>query len=572
MNEFTVVAWSNYSTGPAFHFIHRPANSVTYSLKGQSLVLWGDYILPDGKESFLAAKLDIDNLVKLISGHYYFLLQDFPNRMLYVGNSLFSILPIYFRKQDANIYFSNNPLKLTASAKINKRFILENILFNYPIFNQSCFEDVSLLPTNNYFQIGNDGVGPYQHTAIENYFVSCPKPWRKSAPELSDAFIDITKKYLPDEPYTSSLTGGFDGRTLAACSLYYNKKFNAYCFGSAESRDVEIAEQLARVSGIDFNKVNLDENFVKKYSLKYGLDFILGSAGGGSFARSHYLYAAQILSSKTRYLVSGNFGSEIFRAFHIEGVMVNANLRRIFTSSSFDAAVSQLSKAKELSWLKLKLFTWEWQSLLEDIKTLPCFNRIYLEYTPSQKFYIFIFNEVFRKYFGAEIVNQFKYFSNRTPFLDFNFLTQLLQTELAGVYSDFYEHNPIKRFKGQVLYSHIIRKAYPAFGKIITDKGYKPDDLMSHGGKVQVTKSYFKKRIFKKKGIIDPYAVNAAFNNNYAYFHNQKFDEEFFCKKMIRYSIENLQNTDNLSIALSQVYWNNYLKNQLDEKNKSCYS
>jgi len=105
------------------------------------------------------------------------------------------------------------------------------------------------------------------------------------------------------------------------------------------------------------------------------------------------------------------------------------------------------------------------ERIKEDILKLPCYNDSYSKLTKNQKFYVFVFEEVFRKYFGAEIINQFKYIKNRTPFLDMAFLKAILRTELAGIHSEFFEHNPVKRYKGQILYAHIINKTYPPYAK-----------------------------------------------------------------------------------------------------------
>ena len=116
--------------------------------------------------------------------------------------------------------------------------------------------------------------------------------------------------------------------------------------------------------------------------------------------------------------------------------------------------------------IQKEAFLSDWEQCKNDIYSLPCFNPEYKHLSRNQKFYIFVFEEVFRKYFGAEMINQFKYLKNRTPFLDMEFFKAILQTGLAGIHSEFFENNPLKRYKGQVLYAHIIRKAYPQFGEI----------------------------------------------------------------------------------------------------------
>jgi asparagine synthase (glutamine-hydrolysing) len=539
-----------------------PSHSECFSSNGHVLCIWGDYITPDRSLVHLQpSNINIPHLIQNIYGHFYYCYQDSNEKSIIIGNSLFSILPVYYRKYSDKIVFSNSPIRISSDRTISKRFILENLLFNYPLFNNSTYDDVFLLKTNHSIKIDVHGEQQIQHTAIEDLFVSNPKSWRKSLNDVADQFIHASEKYYPDKPFTCSLTGGFDGRTLTACGLYHNKKFGVYSFGNQESDDVVIAEKLAELADIQFSHVELLKEYVNDHSLRCGHEFIIGASGGASFARAHYLYSAKLLAENSAYLVTGNFGSEILRAFHVAGVVINANLYHVFNALSYDHMLEILFNAPELKWLNVNTFKLEWESLVEDLKLLPCYDPNYAEMTKSEKFYVFIFNEVFRKYFGAEMVNQFKYLPNRTPFLDFQFLKAILQTEVAGVYSDFYEHNPLKRYKGQVLYGHIIRKTYPSFGEIKTDKGYRPNDLITTCGKVNIAQSYFRKRMNKTKTTLDPYSVDSAFAKNLPFYKSLIVSEELFNSKSIFDSLAVVKTRDSFFIALSQVFWVNYLKN-----------
>jgi hypothetical protein len=177
----------------------------------------------------------------------------------------------------------------------------------------------------------------------------------------------------------------------------------------------------------------------------------------------------------------------------------------------------------------------------------------------NEKFYLFVFEEVFRKYFGAEMSNQFHYMNNRTPFLDTVFLKGLLGTGLAGVYSDFLEKNPISRFKGQVLYAHLIRSTYPHYNKILTDKGYRPQDLLTLTGKLRITRSYLSKKLGISKSGGDPNSVGGAFTYNKAFFQRQPIDPGIFNIKKFESFFESNQATHDFLISLSQSWFLNRL-------------
>jgi len=554
------------SSAQGFIFINPPLNYKAISSGSNTLFLWGDPILPDNTPENELSDLDISILLSIVKGHFYFLKINPEANNLSAGVSMFNILPLYFHETKEDIFLSSTPQQIASqlpAVTINNRFILENILFNYQIFNQTCFKEIRLLPTNYFLNIHNNKISIINHTSIENLFVANPIPWRKSTFKMAELFIDSSKHYFPNEPYVTSLTGGFDGRTLVSCGLHFDKHFSTYSFGKSESSDVRIAQILSNKADLNYERIELDDSYVKNDSLQNGLEFIKGAAGGAGFARAHYLFASKQLSKSYKTIISGNFGSEVFRAAHIAGAVISPNLYKLFLAKDFDEAIAFISTSQEFKFLNRKSFNREWEELLEDLKTLPCFDPKFKSLKKNEQFYIILFEETLRKYFGAEMTNQFKYLVNRTPFLDFDFLKGILQTEMAGVYSDFFTHNPFKRFKGQVLYAHIIQKTHPEFSNEMTDKGYRPKDLVSIPGNLKIVQSYLKKKLWNNShSEPDPYAVNTAFKNNLSFWQNQAIDDELFSKEFIRNSFQNQTNfTASFYIALSQIWWTNFLKN-----------
>ncbi len=501
----------------------------------------------------------IDNL----KGHFYYIIENLKNNSLVFGSANFNILPLYYHANEKELIVSNSIYdiqKKLSKTTINKRFILENILFNYPLFNETAFKEVKLLPSNSYLELNGNKLGINYLKPIEEYFVSSPIPWKKAVNDISDLFIEKAEQYFPNEKYANSLTGGFDGRTLTALGKHFNKDFTAYSFGSKESKDVQIAQRLSSVAQLDFISLDLDDDYIKNKSLEKGLQFIKGSMGGASFARAHYMNSIQELSKDYRYIITGNFGSEVFRAAHIAGVVISPNLYSLFRTNSFQEGIRLVENSQAFQWLNKATFINEWEELKEDLKTLPCFRNDLKGLTKNEQFYKFVFEEIFRKYFGAEMSNQYQYLINRTPFLDFDFIKAILKTQLSGVYSDFFENNPLKRFKGQVVYAHIIHKTYPTYGKEMTDKGYRPDDLLSLMGKLRIGKSYIRKKVLKKAPAgFDPYSVNGAFASNKAFWQKEKIDNTLFNRELILNAIDTLNNRDSLFVVLSQNYFINFL-------------
>jgi asparagine synthase (glutamine-hydrolysing) len=512
-------------------FIKKPRMRHHFSNDAVEFIAWGDPIIPENFNDNFYKDQGVSFIVNNVCGHYYYLWINKIGGKVNIGNSLFSILPIYYYQLRDKIILSENALDIgeyTGNQLISRRFNLETILFNYPLFNHSIIEGVKLLPSNSYISITDNEFKIEKHTHIETYFTHTPKPWRKAVNEIRDLFLESALKYLPEKPYITSLTGGFDGRTLVSAGLFHKREFSCYAFGESSSMDSVIAAELAKIAEIQFLNIALDDDYAKSQSLGCGLEFIQNASGTATFARAHYLHAIKQLAGKTEYIITGNFGSEIFRAAHNPGVVFAPNLYHLFNASSPEKAFPVIENSTEFASLNKAAYKKEWRHLKEDFLMLPCFHPDYKMLTQNQKFYVFVFEEVFRKYFGAEMVNQFRYLSNRTPFLDLNFIKAIFNTELAGIHSGFFEHNPLKRYKGQVLYAHIIQKAFPQFGRMMTDKGYRPDDLISFSGKLNIIRGYMRKIIQKNKAGSDPYGVGRAWACNREFFNKVPVDPALF--------------------------------------------
>ena len=307
---------------------------------------WGDPISSDRFRSSLHLNLNPDFIVNNLYGHYCFLLADYNRREVVIGNSLFSILPVYYCVQNKRVTISGNVFDLgkhTGLKTVSTSFVAESLLFNYPLHNSSLIEGISLLPSNSALSAGANGIRVTKHTAIETWFTNDPEPWRKSLSRMASSFLEASLKYFPKEHYAASLTGGFDGRTLVAAGLYYHSDFSCYCIGSGSSSDMLTAAHVAERSGLSFMPVVTDEKYVLEQSLDSGLKFISGSSGVATFSRAHYIFAASQLAAETRYIITGNFGSEVFRAVHNPGVMISPALYDIFVSRNPDEAMEKLA-------------------------------------------------------------------------------------------------------------------------------------------------------------------------------------------------------------------------------------
>jgi len=550
-------------SGPEELFIQKPEISLRLSGPEYEFLAWGDPISDDRFTSGLSSACNADFVVNNLYGHYYFLLFNKTERCLVMGNSLFSILPVYYSIRDGSVILSDNVFELgsfTGDTSVSTRFILESLLFNYPLFNSSLIEGADLLPSQSAMVAKAGKFQIVKHTYIEQWFYPDPEPWYRCTGRMAETFMDIAGRYFPDDHYITALTGGFDGRTLTAAGLALNRNFSCYCMGSESSADMMTAGSVADKAGIAFIPVLTDAGYVAQYSLEAGKSFVRGSSATGTFSRAHYIYGASLLSPETRVIVTGNFGSEIFRAVHRTGVMISPALYDIFTSANPKIAAEKLRKNPVTGFLNKDLVFSMMENMEEDLESLPCFDGRYSALTLNQQLYLFVFEEIFRKYFGSEIVNQASSLANRTPFLDKEFLSGLFRTGLAGIHSSFFEKNPVKRFKGQVLYAEIIRKSAPELGRLITNKGYSPDDLLSLSGKVKIITGRYRKSFHMQNQSEDPLGVKAAWVHNRKFYENLEADGNIFDRENVTRAARDVL-TPGKARLFSLLYGMHLLKN-----------
>ncbi len=525
-SRIKIIHFDNYFNQSNIFTIQRINQKVeTYSIGKKYIYILGDLITELSQErSFdLFNKAIQKNLIHRFGGFFYLVYIDLESNQINIFSSLFNILPVYYCVINNEITVSSNIGMILKSVdrkfSIDKQYILERVLFNYSLFNRTYFQELKLLKSNHYLNI-DENVKEKKQFDITDLYVKKPKKGRKVLNQLADLFIKCSEKYFPDEKYALSFTGGFDGRTLLSVSKYFGKDFFTYSFGSITSEDLIIPKSQAKDLNIEFKPFYLDEKYISNESFNCGIALIEKTEGNASFSRAHYLYSVKNLSKDVKYILTGNFGSELFRAMHNHGVMISQELINIFKFND-EEWIKLVKSSNKLNYLNKSEFEKELEQVIKEIIE---FKNEYSGLSTNEFFYVYVLNEVFRKYFGPEIYMQRYYLNNRSPFLDFGFIEELFATNYCGIYSDFLTSNPIKRFKGQLIYSHIIKKTYSPLLNVITGKGYKPKSLLTKLGKIELVTNLIRKKITKNNSMnYDSFSVERAFRFNNSQWSNTQF-------------------------------------------------
>lgn len=413
-----------------------------------------------------------------------------------IASGNFGMLPVYYKEDFSIVSNSIQQIKKYSSNQlvINKRFILETYLFNYAFSDQTYLTSVRLLRAFSLLEFGKT-IRITDYDAVSEWFVEKPKCGKKVLEELAIVFLDQVKHYFPDKGSSITFTGGFDGRSLVAAALKHNKKFSTFSFGKLENDDVYIPKDAAKKLDIPYKYYDLGNSEFIEIGGELSINICKAMGGYNGFLSSPTYYGVIKESKVNDYLITGYCGSELFRALHIQGSVTSKELMYLFNERNDNVLKDSLWNSNRLMFLNKNLFKDAFDDMFHEL--LQFRNNISNK-NQNHSFYIYIFNEVFRKVFGILANFQFDKMIVRIPYLDYYFVRQLLITEFAGCNNDFFTHNPFKRFKGQLLYAEILKRSNSELFSIETDKGYAPKDLLNSLGNINIIYSYFLKRLKRK--------------------------------------------------------------------------
>ncbi len=523
-------------------------------IDGYGLLLLGDFF----QVSNITEKIKLIHVEEYFKGNFYAI--EVAKEYISVKSSSFSLLPIFYDKENKYIgssIFYLSELFVSNEYTYNKKWELNQLLFNYQFSDDTIFKEVRLLSSFTTITIKNNHLYFNKTVQIPDYINISPLPWKKSLSNISELFIEIASKYIPDKNSAISFTGGFDGRTLVSIAKFYNKEFSTYSYGLNSSDDVLIPSRNSKLLKIQYQSLLLDEKYIKSQFYNHSLSYTKNSNGGNGFIYSHVSYAAEKLSKDYKYLVSGVCGSELFRAIHLTGAVTSKELIGLFTCNNFDDYYNLLINSPSIKYLNIELYKNELNEIAES--TWNYKQNLSAELTLNQKLYIFVYEEMFRKFFGSMVKAQMNYINVRTPYADFNFFKELLKTNLAGIYSDFLTENPYKRFKGQLLYAEVIRRTQKKLYWSKTGKGYPPAFVRQPLLRPLLFYPFCSKRVnqlFKKKDLDNLSIISGVRENlnNLRVSDDYNYDVKHFRENLVSLSeTTSEKNRDNILSILSIV-------------------
>jgi asparagine synthase (glutamine-hydrolysing) len=460
----------------------------------------------------------IQNTLFHLKGFHYIIILDYKENRIEVHSCFLNILPVYFYNLDDYCFVSSSLMVLCKYIEPipepNESYIIEKILFNYSFRNNTPFQNVFLMPSCSFISIEKNGLKTKNEYSLENYFIDTPFPWQNNLDKLSDIYFTELLSYIPEKPYALTLTGGFDSRTILSAALKKNVAFQTFSYGSQNDPDIIIPELIGKSMGFPYTPFLLNDEFAENDFWNDGITFLLKSEGAGNLSRGHYVYTAKKLAESSDYILTGNFGSELIRSMKESGVMASEPLFALFEFDDKDKFVNYVCNIQQLNFINTQIKDRNLNVLLDEAWAYKL--SLPKSFTTNQKFYMYLFGEVFRKYFGPEIIIQSEFLLNRSPFIDYNIFKSTLECSIAGVYQNFKERSPIKRFHGQILYAHIIKKLHFPLLNIKLDRTYKPKDFLTLLGRIFIIIGHIKRIILNNgKNKLSPSYSKSFYEKNH---------------------------------------------------------
>lgn len=542
-------------------YIHTSVGHIDLSGNAQNTLIFGDIINLSGAGRLNGDENDLAYYFKNIKGTFYIIRINHDAQSIEVASSIFGIFPVFYAEKDED-FFASSDLQLLVHAAnitphISRRFILETVLFNYPLFDRTIYEEVRNLPANSKLQFKKGKLQVQKYLDITALFQQNPIPYRKHINHLSDFLIDTIREYFPKEHFNITFTGGFDGRTLVSCAKYHNAGFSTFSLGSIKNDDVYLPLEHAARLGITHHPVYLDEPGYIGSFLDHARDLLDQSAALTNISYTHFLYASGKMAANSNYLLTGFGGSEIFRSLDIRGAVTSHELVDFFEFTRNKDWVARIRNSEKLRLLHEDIVRQELGPLIDELSDYQ--DRTSGDMSLNERIYIYLYEEIFRKVFGPVITSMSGNMNVRNPYFDYAFNAELLKYSIAGLYSKFFVRNPAKRYKGQVLYGHVIKKTSPLLAGLVTGKGYRPVDLTTYSGLASITFNFFRKRLARKikQTNLDNLSLLSSFEKNKALFMEQVGRSAYFRPGGIGQILDsgsymrNLKERDLLLIAFS---------------------
>ncbi len=496
-----------------------------------------------------------EELTDFLSGDFVVVIYDDTSPKVIVLNSHFGMLPLFYTIQNNTLIFSSRLqsfIKLKGfNTEINPLSLLDYVLFNYPIGNNSFLKNVYMLEAGTIIStISGSGIHKRRYWNTDHLFENKRLKEKDSIDLIDSTFSEVVSKMTARIPNVfSALTGGWDGRLLLTFLAEEEKenKLNFFSFGRKGFKDITIPQSLCETFGFIYFPVYLDEDFIEDFE-RWAMHSIEYSDGLRSLSRAHYLFGAAKMGEETNHFLSGNCASNLLKIVTSPTPAYNINIFKLIQKDDIKTAAKDIYREFISSNKIIKQLSKE-EEFIDNILRSDIVGHS--REPKAIRFYRYLLTNSERKYFGIEAASYSSFVYNLMPFIDVNFVSAISKTPFFGGHYKFADQNFFRRQKLIKLYAHLMVKKNKQIASYPTDRGFPITNFLSWNGLI---KGFLAKKTKYKQinAVQDPYCLKEGINKIFA---NQQLNSVYFFKNSIDYNSMNheiFQNIHSLNLWINQ--------------------
>ncbi|MCD4651383.1 MAG: hypothetical protein K8S56_06310, partial [Candidatus Cloacimonetes bacterium] len=410
----------------------------------------------------------------------------------------------------------------------NPLALIELSMFDYPLQNHSLDNNFNQLDNHSYLVFDETGCREIEYYTYKPFIENSGSlSWQQTYEQTPVIFNNIMDTITANlHKLNSALTSGFDSRTVLSNLYHQDVDTKYYSWGKPGSFEIEIPKRISRKLGLDYRSILFEKKFIDDYSF-YADQTAYWTDGTGNAKRTNVMYSHSQLTSFSRNMMTGYFGSEILRPVAANTTILRPALVKLFFSKYPEKVVEELYQRE----VKKGFFTTEWlQKHKEEVidNSLTFYKKSFIYDKRHRDLYHFMLKDTLRKFFGQEYHSCRIHSCMHTPYFDDEFVEFIAQTPIPDLEEDGMDSKSCNLRLGQLFYTPILEKNLPQLMKMITGRLYSPAAVKSPLYPLTVLPGYglyrFKNKFSKYFPSMNVFSAT-LWNKNLYKAHSEVFED-----------------------------------------------
>ncbi len=432
----------------------------------------------------------------LLCGNYNIVIYFKKKKKTIIYNDYLGMLPLYLHENKENIIFSSKLDPLLSYIKnpsIDKVSVLEAVIFNYIISDNTIIENIQTIENASSIEIINGSLIKKKYWDINEFFRSDQYERKES----QRVFLDSLKKSClsifdkQDEQFSLSFTGGWDSRVILSNVIKEHRdKLLLYSFGRKDSSDIKIPEEISHKENLHYTPYVLDDKYLDNKFINNAIDTISLSSGTRNYKRAHYLYSIKEVSKNSTVMISGIYGDQVYKVGKPKANQVISQSALELIQKRFNAKDSEYfmvllkENAHKLGYKENII-----ESMLSRLSNI---SYQYKDCKNAEEIYAkFRFECNLRKYFGAEVNSYNDFILVYSPFIERPFLKEYFKTTYSVEKTKFNKASLFAKDKTNLLYYKTVQSNYPNLALYNSARNYSMRDSTTKLGKIKILAYHF---------------------------------------------------------------------------------